>query len=470
MFIIILLAFGVSYAYFQANIKGNESSNTITTGGVSLKIEYTGSNIINAINILPGWKEVKYFKVDITNPNNKIINYNINLHITNSNFYTTRDIGNSYLTYELYECTDEYDKICTTSIINQTILNINGTGNKIVKQSETTKTETKYYALVINFPNEDYNQTQEGTNGNHLEFNGYVTIESDEKYFYGNLNTYLLSNQSSNNNLEIDNTSDKNIRFTGSTPNNYISFNNELWRIIGVFNVYNVETKQNENLVKIIRNDSLGNYSWDTSDSSINEGYGINEWSQSKLMYELNNDYLGTKNGITYWYDNVNNQKTGIYNYDNNIKDEFLYLVANVRWFTGGASFGNNAIGYYKQERGTTHVSNSTDGVTRTNTWDGKIALMYPSDYGYASKDTGCRNQMANVNCKNENWLFNEDYQLTLTADISNSNYVFRASSSGVLYNYNADLPINVKPVLFLKLDTKLVGGTGTSENPFQIS
>ena len=37
----------------------------------------------------------------------------------------------------------------------------------------------------------------------------------------------------------------------------------------------------------------------------------------------------------------------------------------------------------YEKERGTIIVSNPSDGITRTTTWTGKIALPYPSDYGY---------------------------------------------------------------------------------------
>ena len=46
---------------------------------------------------------------------------------------------------------------------------------------------------------------------------------------------------------EKDNTVDENIRYYGSNPNNYVSFNNELWRIIGVFG----------NNVKLVRKDRL---------------------------------------------------------------------------------------------------------------------------------------------------------------------------------------------------------------------
>ena len=67
--------------------------------------------------------------------------------------------------------------------------------------------------------------------------------------------------------LKIDNTSDQNIRYYGSDPNNYVKFNNELWRIIGVFG----------NNVKLVRSESLGSLSWDSSDSSINKGNGTSD-------------------------------------------------------------------------------------------------------------------------------------------------------------------------------------------------
>ena len=83
--------------------------------------------------------------------------------------------------------------------------------------------------------------------------------------------------------LKIDNTEDENIRYYGSNPNNYVKFNNELWRIIGVFG----------DNVKLIRKDSLGDLSWDSSESSVNNGYGVNEWSQADLKNYLNTMYYG---------------------------------------------------------------------------------------------------------------------------------------------------------------------------------
>ena len=259
------------------------------------------------------------------------------------------------------------------------------------------------------------------------------------------------------------------MRYSGGTPNNYISFNNELWRIIGIFNVYNNDTKKDEKLVKIVRNDLLGNYSWDTSPISIDDGNGINEWSQADLMMELNTDYLDiTKtSGTTYWYNGENNLKNGVYDYSKNIKNAYIDKIANIRWNLGAISPYLSAINTYNQERGIIHVSNPSDGITRTNTWDGKIGLMYPSDYSYASTDSSCRNNFDTANCTNNNWLFSGEYQHLLSSGHSYPSDVFVIVNSGqVTYNY-AKYTRGVRPVLFLKSDIQITSGAGIKNSPY---
>ena len=284
---------------------------------------------------------------------------------------------------------------------------------------------------------------------------------------------YLASLEKTSNGLEIDDTTDQNLRYVGSTPKNYISFNNETWRIIGVFNVYDLESKSYQKMLKIIRNDSLGKYSWDTSPSGTNGGFGINEWSQAKLMTELNTDYIDTSktSGTTTWYDGKNNSKSGLYNYNKNIKSEYIEKIANVRWNLGGSSSYNiSAKTFYSLEKGTLHVSNPSDGVVRTNMWNGKIGLMYPSDYGYASTDKTCRSNLNSSNCKNNNWLFNSTYQWTLTHYVGTNAYsVLSIRSEGYIDTYGNNV-LNVRPTIFLKADTIISGGTGESSNPYQIA
>src|SRR5574344_1562958 len=52
----------------------------------------------------------------------------------------------------------------------------------------------------------------------------------------GTAATCITNNYSHTTEIVTDGTSDNNLRYIGATPNNYVSFNGELWRIIGVMN------------------------------------------------------------------------------------------------------------------------------------------------------------------------------------------------------------------------------------------
>lgn len=78
-------------------------------------------------------------------------------------------------------------------------------------------------------------------------------------------------------------------RYVGKKPNNYVEFNDEIWRIIGVFTVDDGTGKKEERL-KIIRDESLRNLSWDNKDTTTGaEGeFGKNNWPDARLNYLLN--------------------------------------------------------------------------------------------------------------------------------------------------------------------------------------
>ena len=328
--------------------------------------------------------------------------------------------------------------------------------------------QTITFNLIIQFP--DNNENQDSEKGK--TFNGKVVVNYEPKY----ISTYLTKLDKTKNGLEVDKTKDKNLRYVGASPKNYLKFNDEIWRIIGVFNnittIDEQENEKTESLVKIVRNDSLGNYSWDSSESSTNDGYGINEWSQADLMTELNTDYINPNPAreTTIWFNGSNNTKNGTYEYRKNIKPSSIDKVAKVRWNTSRTTYNASALNSYNRERSTTLISTPSDNVPRKNTWDGKIALIYPSDYGYASTDTACRSGLGSTNCKNENWLFNSEYQWTLSPFSGNANNVFRVLLDGDArgnYAYNTN---GVRPVLFLKSDVVIAGGTGESiENAYTL-
>lgn len=94
-----------------------------------------------------------------------------------------------------------------------------------------------------------------------------------------------------------DGTNDNNLRYVGANPCNYVDIEGEKWRIIGLMNNIEDENGTKTTRLKLIRDESIGAYSWDISDISVNEGYGVNEWSTSYVKKLLNPD---DSNGL-YW-------------------------------------------------------------------------------------------------------------------------------------------------------------------------
>ena len=332
--------------------------------------------------------------------------------------------------------------------------------------------QTIKFNLIIQFP--DNNENQDSEKGK--TFNGKIVINQPT------LSEYISKLDLTENGLEKDKTKDDNIRYVGASPKNYLKFNDdEIWRIVGVFNnittIDELGNEKKESLVKIVRNDSLGDYSWDSSESSTNNGWGVNEWSQADLMTELNNDYINPNpaSETTLWFNGSNNAKTGTYNYDKNIKSKSIDKIAKVRWNTSRATDEASTLNSYNQERSTTLIDTPSDNVPRNNIWEGKIALIYPSDYGYASTDKTCRNKINSstnnvYNCKNENWLFNSSYQWTLSPLSGRANVVVDVYSGGYVSYSSVHNTLGVRPVLFLKSDVVIAGGTGESiENAYTL-
>lgn len=144
-----------------------------------------------------------------------------------------------------------------------------------------------------------------------------------------------------------------NLRYIGVNPNNYVSFNDELWRIIGVFNE-DTHSIGKERLIKIIRNESLGNFAWDSANT--------NNWSTASLQTTLNGDYLNGSGSYT---------STGI-------TSDARNMIENVTWKLGGTELPSVYVdNFYIAERGTTVSSG------RPTEWTGKVGLMYPSEIAY---------------------------------------------------------------------------------------
>jgi hypothetical protein len=84
----ILLATGISFAFFTAGLSGNEETQTIILRTGQLRITYLNESTINAQYIFPGPEAIgtKHFSVVGNNNIALIIPYFINLHVTNNSF------------------------------------------------------------------------------------------------------------------------------------------------------------------------------------------------------------------------------------------------------------------------------------------------------------------------------------------------------------------------------------------------
>ena len=497
--ILVIIFAGVTYAFFTANNpEGSTAEIKSETGRMLITYNDGTDNIAPVTNIQPSNKILVNKTFTLTGTNTTVgmntgdgleMPYKVGVQYTSTfsdgmMHYYIKEVNrpaNSNVTAN-YVITPETGKT-EGDYKNQTVPGnetytgyIHGTfkNDKKYKEMVTGKfpaslnDQTITFNLILQFP--DNNENQDSEKGK--KFNGKIVINQKPT-----LSDYIAELDLTKNGLEVDDTTDKNLRYVGASPRNYLKFNDETWRIIGVFNVYDVETKKYENLVKIVRNDSIGSYSWDSSSSDTNDGKGINEWSQADLMTELNTDYINQNptSSTALWFNGFYNKKTGAYDYSKNIKSSSIDKVAKVRWNTSRANYGASALNSYNQERSTTSIGTQSDNVPRNNTWDGKIALIYPSDYGYASTNTACRDRMNSKtndvsNCKNENWLFNSTYQWILSPFSSNADYVFYVNSGGGVGGGSAYNTLVVRPALFLKSDVVIAGGTGESiENAYTL-
>ena len=216
--------------------------------------------------------------------------------------------------------------------------------------------------------------------------------------------------------------------FTGATPNNYITFNNETWRIISA---------ECDGTIKIIKDNSIGNIQWDE--------YNDNHWTYPSSL----NKYLNE----TYY---------------NELSATAKNQIVSYRWSIGDIS---NNIGSLTDIEEQINDENSSK-------WESKIALPTVSEYIRTNSDKNNCNNFYNDDqnyqtCRNTNWLYDGSISYwTLTASSADSEAVYMIASSFASYNItltNSDKEnIGVRPTLYLSSDLKL-SGTGTESDPYII-
>ncbi len=141
MLLLVFSVIGITYAYFSANVRMiNNTQTVIKTNELSLI--YTGGQEINVSDIIPGDSFTKTFTVE--NTSNIAVDYNIYLE----------NITNEFNEDLVYTLSDE-----TGNVIEETVLPVSNTGKEYLMASiNIAASITKEYTLKITYKYSDDDQ------------------------------------------------------------------------------------------------------------------------------------------------------------------------------------------------------------------------------------------------------------------------------------------------------------------------
>ena len=455
MISIILIITGVTYSLYEILFTGRKEQ-VIDAGGIVFKYNETSDGLIldnnSILNDTDGKSQEKYFDFEISLTSNKNTSINYIIAIDENDISTlTNDKVKVYLTNQ-----DNIEIVSPISI-SQLEVDANKNNYKKLYNKQINQGEKHLYRLRTWIDDTKDLYTETSNDGNHtlemkdviykFKVNVYTVVNNEETIITGadtlikltdnkdNSGLYTITHPADNT-LQIGATEDiTEYRYRGASPKNYVSFNGETWRIIGVFPTDD-GTGKIENRIKLIKDQSIGNKYWDTSD--------LNNWARpARLNTELNGIY-----GLT---------------------SEARSMIGDAKYYLGGYNdilqIQKDVMYQYERKiNGSAYYYGSNP-----NSWVGKIALMYASDYGYAASDecTQTLYNYTNTTCKNNNWLHNNDNQWLLPQRAGEKSTVSFVYSTGQVHYSNVSGKYSVKPVLYLKPDVKIIVGHGTSTDPY---
>ncbi len=275
-------------------------------------------------------------------------------------------------------------------------------------------------------------------------------------------------------------------RYIGAEVNNYVKFNNDLYRIIGVFDE-NSHGVSGTELVKLIRTRSLGGYSWgvyNTDNSAGTYSGYANDWTGKSTTSPANlnvllNEYFYNKSDTSSTYGDCanwtyyhlgNTSKTKdcsniiAYGIDSSLRG----YIETTTWYLYGSGTDQSKQNWYLCERGGNSCTGANSGGYSTTT-DAKIGLMYLSDYLYASgyyASTDTTTQRASY-FGNKNWLYKGE-EWTLTPYASAASIVWFTNNGNALgMSFSPEVS---RPTFYLKSSVYVTGGNGSFDNPYTIA
>ena len=453
LFSITIISLG-TYALWTSTNDLLTGSNTIQSGQV--KMSYTETNEIGMNNALPikdsegktltnyfDFQVLSYIKTRANDDTQRKLNYNIVLEpITVDNPLSDNEIK-VYLTKVVDEVETVVVKPTTIDKLNQYVLK----SHEEVFSNNKGEVTTSYRLRAWIDENVDANKLSEKS----YSYRFRININNEKvAEIVPLLNIPVGMNgiekvtHEIDGTLQVDSKFATEYRYRGGNVANYVTFNNEVWRIIGV--IPTEDTNGNvENRIKIIKDETIGEFQWNEEDK--------NNWTTTTLNTYLNNVYYNSLNEVS------------------------RSMVGTTKYYLGGyksSEITSDVMWQYERKSSGSDYYNGSNPIMQ-NDASKNIALMYASDYGYAASKECTRNlyDYYDANCKTtNNWLDKSQDEWLLPQSLDDFDYAFIVSSAGYVKYGNgvSDGEFAVRPVLSLSSNVKISGGEGTSLKPYQLS
>lgn len=460
LLILLVIATG-TYAWFTWR-STNNTSLTMNIGKLT-DVTFNSGNDISTSTLAPVYNytdgEKTTFRINNKDTTGASLDYNIKLNITS----IASELKSSDLKYVLLKD----NTIVKEGNFSTMVVGANTIYSNSISSSGTTNF---IFYLYID------GNSENNLNMMNKSLVGSIVVEAQEKQYktfstvIENLMADGVHETVTNNSIDYDyNTVNSlmddnygNIRYYGSSPNNYVYFNCddysnqssstcEVWRIIGLFN-----DQIEPSLIKIVRNDSIGNFPWDPYNN-------LNGWTDATMRFILNNYSMeGVQGTGLYW----NRGSGACLNGDSGTcdftttglkNDATRNAIYNAKWQVSAISetlfYSNEA---YENEMGLgTEVEDY-------------IGLISTSDYGFAADFRTCSSQIFDYDgCSEVNWLLNVEDQWTIIP-MDNEN-TYSVYNSGMLSTVNVSNAAAIRPTLYLKTEQTIKSGTGTLADPYQL-
>ena len=447
------LVTGITFAIYENTINAGKSQ-VIKTGVVNFTLtESTNGLVLDNLQELTdyeGMAQETFYEFTIKNTGNTITDYEISLVDKPNSSYTGTILDEKYVKAGLLKNNSE-----------EIIVNLEK-ANRLLDKVTLDVEDTVNYKLRLWLDFGDLeDEAKEALVGQKiflaLKINGIQNVNkiptgadtlvklTDNK---DNSGLYTITH-AKDSTLQIGTNEDiTEYRYRGANPKNYVTFNNEVWRILGVFPTDD-GTGNIENRIKLIKDQSIGNNYWNTTQVASTSTY--NNWTGATLMKYLNGTY----------YNSLTN-------------DNAIDMVDDAKYYLGGYTNTNMTKDVMYQYERKISGSGTYYYSSNPNSWTGKIGLMYASDYGYAASDECTQNLSSynNTTCTSNNWLYNIKVGEWILPQVGGNNgnvfYVHSYSNvSNCTVNNNS---LASRPVLYLKPEVMIESGDGTSSNPYKLS